>query len=108
MALCGACTVHLEGKAIRSCVAPLSRAEGKHVTTIEGLSSDLTHPLQKAWIEIDAGAAVGGGLLVSLYFPASANVEASATEQKDFPLNAFVRIALDETATVISSHSKLL
>src|SRR6201988_4463861 len=53
MALCGACTVHLDGKAIRSCVAPLSRAEGKHVTTIEGLSSDLSHPLQRAWIEVD-------------------------------------------------------
>src|ERR1700721_2326184 len=53
MALCGACTVHLDGQAIRSCVAPLSRAEGKHVTTIEGLSPDLSHPLQRAWIEID-------------------------------------------------------
>jgi isoquinoline 1-oxidoreductase subunit alpha len=53
MALCGACTVHLDGEAIRSCVAPVSRAAGKHVTTIEGLSSDLTHPLQRAWIEID-------------------------------------------------------
>ncbi|GAC1676830.1 MAG: (2Fe-2S)-binding protein [Candidatus Acidiferrum sp.] len=53
MALCGACTIHLEGKAIRSCVAPLSRAEGKRITTIEGLSLDLSHPLQRAWIEID-------------------------------------------------------
>src|SRR5439155_911988 len=53
MALCGACTVHLEGAAIRSCVAPLSRVSGKHVTTIEGLSPDLSHPLQRAWIEID-------------------------------------------------------
>lgn len=53
MAQCGACTVHLDGQAIRSCVAPLSRAEGKHVTTIEGLSPDLSHPLQRAWIEID-------------------------------------------------------
>src|SRR6266436_1645693 len=53
MALCGACTVHLEGKAIRSCVAPLSRVEGKRVTTIEGLSTNLTHPLQRAWIELD-------------------------------------------------------
>jgi isoquinoline 1-oxidoreductase alpha subunit len=53
MAQCGACTVHLDGEAIRSCVAPLSRAEGKHVTTIEGLSPDLSHPLQRAWIEID-------------------------------------------------------
>jgi isoquinoline 1-oxidoreductase alpha subunit len=53
MALCGACTVHLDGQAIRSCVAPLSRVAGKKVTTIEGLSTDLTHPLQKAWIELD-------------------------------------------------------
>jgi isoquinoline 1-oxidoreductase alpha subunit len=53
MALCGACTVHLEGQAIRSCVSSVSRVEGKHVTTIEGLSNDLTHPLQKAWIELD-------------------------------------------------------
>jgi len=53
MALCGACTVHLDGQAIRSCVAPVSRAEGKHVTTIEGLPKDLTHPLQRAWIELD-------------------------------------------------------
>jgi aerobic-type carbon monoxide dehydrogenase small subunit (CoxS/CutS family) len=53
MAQCGACTVHLEGNAVRSCVTPLSRAEGKNVTTIEGLSADLSHPLQRAWIEID-------------------------------------------------------
>ena len=53
MALCGACTVHLDGKAIRSCVALLSRVQGKHVTTIEGLSDNLSHPLQRAWIEVD-------------------------------------------------------
>jgi aerobic-type carbon monoxide dehydrogenase small subunit (CoxS/CutS family) len=53
MALCGACSVHLDGEVIRSCVAPLSRVSGKHVTTIEGLSPDLSHPLQRAWIEID-------------------------------------------------------
>lgn len=53
MALCGACTVHIDGQAVRSCVAPVSRAEGKKVTTIEGISPDLTHPLQQAWIEID-------------------------------------------------------
>jgi len=53
MALCGACTVHLDGRAIRSCVAPVSRVEGKQVMTIEGLSDNLTHPLQRAWIELD-------------------------------------------------------
>jgi isoquinoline 1-oxidoreductase subunit alpha len=53
MALCGACTVHIDGQAVRSCVAPVSRAEGHEVTTIEGLSEDLSHPLQRAWIEVD-------------------------------------------------------
>jgi len=53
MALCGACTVHLDGQAVRSCVTPVSRAAGKEVTTIEGLSSDFSHPLQRAWIEKD-------------------------------------------------------
>ena len=50
---CGACTVHLDGTAVRSCSVPLSAAAGKHVTTIEGLSPDRSHALQKAWIELD-------------------------------------------------------
>jgi isoquinoline 1-oxidoreductase subunit alpha len=49
-ALCGACTVHVNGKAVKSCVTALSSIEGASVTTIEGLSSDSSHPLQKAWI----------------------------------------------------------
>ena len=53
MAQCGACTVHLNGEAIRSCVKRVADAVGKEITTIEGLSADLSHPLQKAWIEID-------------------------------------------------------
>jgi isoquinoline 1-oxidoreductase alpha subunit len=53
MALCGACTVHLDGEAVRSCVTPASRAAGKEVTTIEGLSPDFRHPLQLAWIAED-------------------------------------------------------
>jgi isoquinoline 1-oxidoreductase alpha subunit len=53
MAQCGACTVHLNGEAIRSCVKRVADAAGKEITTIEGLSADLSHPLQKAWIEID-------------------------------------------------------
>jgi isoquinoline 1-oxidoreductase subunit alpha len=53
MALCGACTVHLEGAAVRSCVTPVSAARGKRVTTIEGLSPDSRHPVQRAWIELD-------------------------------------------------------
>ncbi|HVZ21073.1 MAG TPA: (2Fe-2S)-binding protein [Vicinamibacterales bacterium] len=47
---CGACTVHLDGVAVRSCSIPVSQAAGKSVTTIEGLSADSTHPLQTAWV----------------------------------------------------------
>jgi isoquinoline 1-oxidoreductase alpha subunit len=50
-ALCGACSVHLDGQVVRSCCTPVRRAEGKSVTTIEGLSANGDHPLQKAWIE---------------------------------------------------------
>ena len=50
-ALCGACTVHLNGAAVRSCVTPVSAVEGARVTTIEGLSPSSSHPLQKAWID---------------------------------------------------------
>lgn len=53
IAQCGACTVHIDGQAMRSCVTPISRVEGRQVTTIEGLRSDdgELHPLQQAWIE---------------------------------------------------------
>ena len=50
MGLCGACTVHVDGMAMRACVTPVSLAEGKVVTTIEGLGADGLHPLQEAWI----------------------------------------------------------
>ncbi|GIS76571.1 MAG: hypothetical protein CM1200mP12_22900 [Gammaproteobacteria bacterium] len=49
--LCGACTVHLNGQPIRSCITPVSALAGKSVTTIEGLSKNQSHPLQKAWVE---------------------------------------------------------
>jgi isoquinoline 1-oxidoreductase alpha subunit len=50
-ALCGACTIHLDGQVVRACVTPVRRAAGRSVTTIEGLSPDGNHPLQKAWVE---------------------------------------------------------
>jgi isoquinoline 1-oxidoreductase alpha subunit len=52
-AQCGACTVHLDGVPVRSCITPVSKAEGARVTTIEGLSQDGSHPLQRAWCEMD-------------------------------------------------------
>jgi isoquinoline 1-oxidoreductase alpha subunit len=53
MALCGACTVHINGQATRSCVTPVSAVGEQAVTTIEGLSTDRSHPVQQAWLEID-------------------------------------------------------
>jgi isoquinoline 1-oxidoreductase alpha subunit len=66
MAQCGACTVHLNGDAVRSCVTKVSRAEGQKVVTIEGLSENNDHPLQKAWIELDVpqcGYCQGGQIM---------------------------------------------
>lgn len=51
--LCGSCTVHVDGAAIKSCNTPISSVQGKNVTTIEGLSPEGAHPLQLAWIEVD-------------------------------------------------------
>ncbi|HEY7962614.1 MAG TPA: (2Fe-2S)-binding protein [Steroidobacteraceae bacterium] len=53
MALCGACTVHLDGQPTRACVTPVSAIGARRVTTIEGLSPDSSHPVQRAWIELD-------------------------------------------------------
>jgi aerobic-type carbon monoxide dehydrogenase small subunit (CoxS/CutS family) len=53
MALCGACTVQVNGEATRSCITRIADVAGKRVTTIEGLSSDNSHPVQRAWMEID-------------------------------------------------------
>jgi len=53
IAQCGACTVHLNGEAVRACVLPVSAVGKGKVTTIEGLSADASHPVQKAWVEFD-------------------------------------------------------
>jgi len=53
MAQCGACTIHLQGNAVRSCMLPVSSVENKEITTIEGLSENGDHPVQKAWLEHD-------------------------------------------------------
>ena len=54
IAMCGACTVHMNGEAVRSCVTPLAAVQGQKITTIEGLSPQSNHPLQQAWIIEDA------------------------------------------------------
>jgi aerobic-type carbon monoxide dehydrogenase small subunit (CoxS/CutS family) len=53
MSLCGACTIHVGGEATRSCVTPVSAAAGKEITTVEGLSPDLSHAVQRAWVAED-------------------------------------------------------
>jgi len=53
IAACGACTIHVDGEAVRSCVLPVSSVEGQKITTIEGLSKEGDHPVQKAWMEHD-------------------------------------------------------
>ena len=53
IAQCGACTVHLDGEPVRSCSIPVSAAAGRRVVTIEGLSADSSHPVQKAWVALD-------------------------------------------------------
>ena len=53
MALCGACTVHMDGQAVRACIMGVGNAAGKHVVTIEGLSADGNHPVQQAWRALD-------------------------------------------------------
>ena len=86
MALCGACTVHLDGVAIRSCQTPVSVAAGKKVATIESLSRNNTHPLQKAWIAHDVpqcGYCQSGqlmsaaALLESNHSPSDADIDAA-------------------------------
>jgi len=53
LAQCGACTVHLDGQPLRACITPVAAADGKTVTTIEGLPADGSHPVQRAWAELD-------------------------------------------------------
>lgn len=52
-AACGACTVHVDGEPVRSCVTPVARVDGRRITTIEGLSADGSHPVQRAWLEVE-------------------------------------------------------
>ena len=85
-ALCGTCTVHLDGRAVRSCVTPVRRVEGHAVTTIEGLAPDAGHPLQQAWLELrvpQCGYCQAGQLMTAAALlavkprPSEAEVEAS-------------------------------
>ena len=83
---CGACTVHLGGQPARSCLTPVSKATESHITTIEGLSSDGSHPLQKVWCELDVAQCgycqagqimAAAALLVKHPKPSDADIDAA-------------------------------
>ena len=85
-ALCGTCTVHLDDQAVRACVTPVRRAQGKAVTTIEGLSPDGTHALQRTWLELrvpQCGYCQAGQLMTAAALlakkpkPSDADIDAS-------------------------------
>jgi isoquinoline 1-oxidoreductase subunit alpha len=85
IAQCGACTVHLDGTPKRSCVMPVSVAEGKKITTIEGLSADGSHPVQRAWAELDV---VQCGYCQSGQIMSAAALLAAKSEPSDADIDA--------------------
>ena len=87
-ALCGACTVHIDGNAVRSCSFPVAAARGRHITTIEGLSTGRSHPVQQAWIREQVpqcGYCQSGmimavsALLAANHKPTDADIDAAIT-----------------------------
>ena len=88
IAQCGACTVHIEGEAMRSCSVPLATVAGKSITTIEGLSPDSKHPVQQAWLAEDVpqcGWCQSGQIMATAAFltqyptPTDADIDANIT-----------------------------
>ena len=88
IAQCGACTVHVDGQAMRSCSVPIAAVEGKSITTIEGLSSDARHPVQQAWLAEDVpqcGYCQSGQIMAVAAFlkhnpaPSDADIDANIT-----------------------------
>jgi isoquinoline 1-oxidoreductase subunit alpha len=88
IAQCGACTVHVNGEAMRSCVVPVRTVEGREITTIEGLSSDSTHPVQQAWLTEQVpqcGYCQSGQIMATVAFlkttpnPTDADIDAGLT-----------------------------
>lgn len=116
IAVCGACTVHIDGAAARSCVIPISSVAGKRITTIEGLSTDGQHPVQQAWIAEDvaqcgycqAGQIMSAtALLVKYPNPSDAQID-SALEGNICRCGTYLRVrqAIHKAAAIARSKSK--
>ena len=97
---CGACTVHIDGVASRSCLLPASRLEGSEITTIEGLSGDKLHPLQDAWKELDVpqcGYCQAGQIMTATSF----------LNQNPSPDNAAIRKAMHGNLCRCASYNRI-
>ena len=109
---CGACTLHIDGRPVRSCSVPVSVAVGKAVTTIEGLSPDATHPVQLAWIELDVPQCgyCQSGMIMSVVAllktrpnPTDAEIDAQITNACRCSTYHRIRQAIKVAATRISA-----
>ena len=112
IAQCGACTVHVDGQPTRSCSFPVSAAAGKSITTIEGLSADGSHPLQLAWLELDApqcGYCQSGMIMSALALlarnpkPTDADIDAAVTNACRCSSYHRVRQAIHRAAEIMQA-----
>jgi isoquinoline 1-oxidoreductase alpha subunit len=117
IAQCGACTLHIDGRPVRSCSFPVSAAAGKAVTTIEGLSPDGTHPVQFAWIDLDVpqcGYCQSGmimsvvALLAKRPNPTDAEIDAEITNACRCSSYHRVRKAIRQAAAAMSAGGRAL
>jgi isoquinoline 1-oxidoreductase subunit alpha len=113
MGLCGACTVHLNGKAVRSCSTQVSRAAGQEITTIEGLSPEAQHPAQIAWREGDvpecgycqSGQIMAAAALLAKYAnPSDADIEREITNLCRCGTYWRIRQAIQRAAQISAAH----
>ena len=115
IAACGACTVHVDGTAMRTCTLPVSRVDGKSVTTIEGLSPDVSHPVQVAWAEEDVpqcGYCQSGQIMAAAAFlktnpaPTDADIDRGVTALCRCGTYPRIRKAIHRAAAAMASAKK--
>jgi isoquinoline 1-oxidoreductase subunit alpha len=112
IAQCGACTVHVDGQPVRSCSLPVGAADGHAVTTIEGLSADAGHPVQKAWIEQDVpqcGYCQSGQIMAAAAFlagnaqPSDADIDAAMSNICRCGTYPRIRAAIHRAASLMKA-----